>query len=210
METAIQFDGEAREKFGKGQARALRKEGKVPAILYGPKNEPVHFTLEEKELKREYHKGGFFGKVATIKIDGKECYGVPKDLQLHPVNDRVIHADFYQIEKGQEIKIVVPVRFINYDRCIGIKRGGALNVVRYDLELTCQPNALPESIEVDLQELNIGDSVHISHITLPEGVRSSIDRDFTIAAVAGRVSKEARETEGEEGEEVAETEGGEE
>lgn len=195
METAIQFEAHSRQSTGKSDARAIRAKGRVPAVLYGGNQEPMHFTLEEKEVKRQYNKGGFFGKVASITVDGKQCYGVPKDLQMHPVNDHILHADFYRVEEGQEIRVVVPVKFYNYERCIGIRRGGALNVVRYDVELLCRPDAIPENVQVDLQPLNIGDSVHISHINLPENVRSAVDRDFTIAALAGRVSKEAREAE---------------
>jgi large subunit ribosomal protein L25 len=191
MKTAYQFEAEGRSAFGTGGARAVRNSGKVPAVLYGGQSEPVHFAVTEKDIKREYLKGGFFGKVVTLNIDGKAIYGVPCDVQTHPVSDRIIHADFYRVEAGSEVKVTVPVKFINSDRCIGIRRGGALNVVRYSLELFCQPDAIPEMIEVDLLKLNIGDSVHISHVALPAGARPTIERDFTIAAVAGRASKVA-------------------
>jgi large subunit ribosomal protein L25 len=195
MKTAYNFEAESRSTFGTGGSRALRNAGKVPAILYGNSGETLHFAIAEKDVKREYFKGGFFGKVVTLTIEGKEVYGVPRDIQMHPVNDRVLHADFYRVEKGQEVKVTVPVKFINSDRCIGIRRGGALNVVRYSLDLYCQPDAIPTQVEVDLLKLNIGDSVHISHVKLPENARPTIDRDYTIAAVAGRVSKTAREAE---------------
>jgi large subunit ribosomal protein L25 len=195
MKTAYNFEGESRSTFGTGGSRALRNAGKIPAVLYGSKGEPMHFAVTEKDIKREYFKGGFFGKVVTLTIDGKESYGVARDIQMHPVNERVLHADFYRVEKGEEIKVTVPVKFTNADRCIGIRRGGALNVVRYNLDLYCQPDAIPEQVEVDLLKLNIGESVHISHVSLPEGARPTIDRNYTIAAVAGRVSKTARESE---------------
>ena len=196
MKTAYQFEAEARDARGTGGARELRNSGKVPAVLYGGKTEPVHFSVSEKDIKREYLKGGFFGKVITLNINGNAAYGVPCDIQTHPVTDRILHADFYRVEAGSEVKVTVPVKFINADRCIGIRRGGALNVVRYSLELYCQPDAIPEAVEVDLLKLNIGDSVHISHVALPEGVRPTIERDFTIAAVAGRASKTAGAAEG--------------
>jgi large subunit ribosomal protein L25 len=196
MKTAYTFEAEQRTHFGTGGARALRNSGKVPAVIYGSSGEPVHFAVAEKDLKREYFKGGFFGKVVTLVVDGQNIYGVPRDIQLHPVNDRVLHADFYRVEQGEAIKVTVPVRFINADRCVGIRRGGALNVVRYSLELYCQPDAIPEHIDVDLLKLNIGESVHISHVALPEGARPVIDRDYTIAAVAGRASKTAKDGEG--------------
>ncbi len=200
MNTAVKFNAEARETFGKGRSRALRNEGKVPSVMYGTHCEPIHFALEEKEVKREYFKGGFFAKLIDITIDGKTYKGVPQDLQLHPVNEKVLHADFIAVEEGAEVKVSVPVKFTNYERCVGVKRGGALNVVRYDVELICEQDKIPESITVDLTKLNIGDSVHISSVDLPEGTRSAIDRDFTIAAVAGRVSKATREAEAEGGE----------
>jgi large subunit ribosomal protein L25 len=199
MNTAVQFDAEARDNFGRGRSRALRNAGKIPSVMYGTNSEPVHFTLEEKQVKREYHKGGFFAKLVNITIDGKHYKGVAKDLQLHPVSEKIIHADFIAVEAGAELKVSVPVKFTNYERCIGIKRGGALNVVRYNVELLCHQDKIPEEITVDLLNLNIGDSVHISSVNLPEGSRSAIDRDFTIAAVAGRVSKAARESESGEG-----------
>jgi large subunit ribosomal protein L25 len=196
MKTAYQFDSEIRETFGTGGSRAARNSGRVPAVLYGGKGEPVHFTISEKDVKREYHKGGFFGKVVSFNLGGKELFGVPCDVQTHPVSDRVIHVDFIRVEKGAEIKVQVPVKFTNMERCIGIRRGGALNVVRYNLELFCKADAIPAVIEIDLLKLNIGDSVHISHVGLPEGVRPTIDRDFTIAAIAGRASKVVGEGEG--------------
>lgn len=195
MNTAVQFNAQARSDFGKGRSRALRTQGKVPSVMYGANREPIHFSLEEKEIKREYFKGGFYAKLVDITIDGTTYKGVPQDLQLHPVNEKVLHADFIAVEEGAEVKVSVPVKFTNYERCIGIKRGGALNVVRYDVELICEQDKIPSGIEVDLSTLNIGDSVHISSVALPEGSRSAIDRDFTIAAVAGRVSKTAREAE---------------
>ncbi len=203
MKTACTFEGTTRKEVGTGSARALRNEGKVPSVIYGSKDAPLHFSIDENLIKREYQKGGFFGKLVTLTIDGKAVYGIPKDIQMHPVNDHIMHVDFLKVEEGKDVKVLVPVIFLNADRCTGIRRGGTLNVVRYDLEVYCHPDAIPESVEVDLQPLNIGDSIHISHISLPEGVRPTItDRDFTIAAIAGRASKATREAEeAEEGEE---------
>lgn len=199
MKTSCTLQAVRRDSLGTGSARELRRGGHVPSVLYGSDAQPVHFAVEEKEIKREYHKGGFFGRVVTLKIDGKDVFGIPKDIQLHPVSDRVVHADFLKVEPGKDVKVMVPVKFSNYERCVGIRRGGTLNVVRYELELLCAPNAIPDMIEVDLLNLNIGDSVHISHVSLPEGVRPTIERDFTIAAVAGRVSKATAESEAEGG-----------
>ncbi len=187
MKTAIAFTGESRENLGKGAARTLRREGRIPAILYGRGSEPLNITLPEKEIQIAYRKGGFFSKIVSIDTGKGPQYALPKDIQLHPVTDRIEHADFLRVDEDSEITVKVRVRFRNQDRCIGIKRGGVLNVVRHDIGLVCKPAAIPESIEIDLLNANIGDSIHISHISLPEGVRPEIrDRDFTIATIAGR------------------------
>lgn len=193
MKSVYQFDALSRNESGTGAARALRREGKMPAVVYGAGQEPMHISLVEKDVKREYHRGGFFGKLVTLVVDGKEVMCVPKELHIHPVNDSLLHADFVRVQKGEDVRVVVPVKFINRDRCIGIRRGGNLNVVRFDVELVCSPDAIPEKIEIDLLNVNIGESIHISHVTLPAGVRPVIDRDFTLAAIAGRASKTAAE-----------------
>ncbi len=202
MKTAIQFDAEDRTEKGKGAARAARRGGRIPAIIYGKGMSNVDFSLEEKALKLEYLKGGFYSKIVTIKVGKDEFLALPKQLQLHPVTDRIEHADFLRVDEKSEINVWVPVRFINQERCVGIKRGGALNVVRHEVELVCNINNIPDAIEVDILDANIGDSKHISEITLPEGVRPAIsDRDFTIATIAGRAKQaETAESEGEEGE----------
>jgi large subunit ribosomal protein L25 len=190
MQVAYKFDGEARDLTGTGAARALRNAGRVPAVLYGEgSNDELRFSVIEKDLKREYQKGGLFGKVVALVIDGKEINCIAKDLQIHPVKGSVIHADFMRVEASKNVKALVPVKFINRDRCVGIRRGGTLNVVRFDVELSCPPANIPEKIEIDLLNVNIGESIHISKIELPEGVTPTIDRDFTIAAIAGRASK---------------------
>jgi large subunit ribosomal protein L25 len=190
MQVAYKFDGEIRELTGTGAARALRNVGKVPAIIYGDeKNSEVRFAIIEKDLKREYQKGGFFGKIVSIVVGGKEINCIAKDLQVHPVKGSIVHADFVRVTEDKKVKALVPVRFINRDRCVGIRRGGNLNVVRFEVELLCPVNNIPEKIEIDLLNVNIGESIHISRIELPEGVAPTIARDFTIAAIAGRASK---------------------
>ncbi len=191
MQTALQFTAEDRKKTGKGEARALRREGRIPAIIYAKGEEPVNISLEEREVKKAYHKGGFFSKIIGIDAAGKSFHALPKDIQLHPVSDRIEHVDFLKVTDTSEINVLVPVRFLNQEKCVGIKRGGSLNIIRHDLELVCTPKNIPDVIEIDTAALNIGDSVHISQIELPEEVRPAItDRDFTIATVAGRSAKE--------------------
>lgn len=194
MQTAVQFKAETRERTGKGGARALRREGKVPAIIYAKGEQPINLAIGEKELTLAYHKGSFFSKIVSIEAAGKSFQALPKDLHLHPVTDRIEHVDFLKVDDNSEILVLVPVRFLNQDRSVGLKRGGVLNVVRHELELVCTPKNIPQSITIDIAETNIGDSIHISHVALPEGVKSAITgRDFTIATIAGRSSKEDAE-----------------
>ena len=214
MKAATQLTAQARGNAGTGPARALRRDGRSPGIIYGAgMDAPVQISLEARELEKEYHKGFFFNKLAEITVDGKAYHVLPKDLQLHPVTDFIEHADFYSVTKDSRVNVQVPVKFLNQDRCIGIKRGGALNVVRHDIELVCSPEAIPMFIKLDLKEAQIGDSLHISQVTLPEGVEPAItDRDFTIATIAGRlaqVEEPAAEaaSEGEEGAEDGAAEG---
>jgi large subunit ribosomal protein L25 len=194
MQTATQFKAEPRERIGKGGARALRRAGFIPATLYAKGGQPVNFALEERALKHEYGKGGFFNKIIGIESKGKVFHALTKDLQFHPVTDRIEHVDFLQVDDASSIRVLVPVRFRNQEKSPGLKRGGVLNVVRHELELVCAPKDIPQIIEIDIAEANIGDSIHISHVALPEGVQPAItDRDFTIATIAGRSTKDETE-----------------
>lgn len=201
MEAAITLEATVREPSNKGAARALRRAGKVPAIVYGEGKKNVIVSLEENIVTREYQRGGFFSKVVEIKTDKESIFALPKDIQFHPVSDKIEHMDLYRVTDKSTINVLVPVHFLNMDRCPGIKRGGNLNVVRHDLELVCNVTNIPSSIDIDLVSANIGDSIHISHIALPEGVTPTItDRDFTIATIAGRGGKqESAAAEGEAG-----------
>jgi large subunit ribosomal protein L25 len=183
---AYELKAEAREQVGKGSARAVRREGKVPAVIYGDKQPPLAIALSYKDIYYKIHGGGFFTTVASIDVGGKKIQVLPKDYQLDPVSDNPVHVDFLRVGKDTEVNVEVPVHFINEDKSPGIKRGGTLNIVRHEIEFHCPVNAIPEFIEVDLEGTEIGDSIHISAIKLPEGVRPSIqERDFTIATIAG-------------------------
>ena len=181
-----ELKAEARERVGKGSARAVRRNGKVPAVIYGDKQPPLAIVLSYKDLYYKIHGGGFMTTVATIDVDGKKFKVLPKDYQLDPVRDFPMHVDFLRIGKDTEVNVEVPVHFINEEKSPGIKRGGVLNIVRHEIEFHCPADSIPEFINIDLTGRDIGDSIHISAVKLPAGVRPVIhDRDFTIATIAG-------------------------
>jgi large subunit ribosomal protein L25 len=193
---------EPKEGAGKGAARAVRRAGRIPGVIYGAKKAPVMVTLDPQEVHREIRGGGFFTTLFDVKVSGGNERVLARDLQLHPVSERPLHIDFLRVSTSTVVVVEVPCNFINDEESPGIRRGGVLNVVRHALELSCRADAIPNEIEIDLTGLEIGDSVHISQIDLPEGVTPTItDRDFTIASVAApSVVKEeaAEEAEGEE------------
>ncbi|MBN67023.1 MAG: 50S ribosomal protein L25/general stress protein Ctc [Rickettsiales bacterium] len=190
MEAAYTFDAELRESHGKGSARALRREKKVPAIIYNKDMEPVSVSMDRDKLTHAYFRGGFTSKVVEIKA-GKDTYhALPRQLQLHPVTDMIEHADFLRVTDKSTINVNIPVNVLNADRCVGVKRGGSINVVRHTVELVCNVTRIPTSVDVDVKDAHIGDSIHISEVDLPEGVTPTItDRDFTIVTIAGRLAK---------------------
>jgi large subunit ribosomal protein L25 len=173
-----------REKVGKGAARAVRREGQIPAVIYGGKEPPLSINLSGREVEMKIHAGGFLTTVADIKVGAETIRTLPRDFQLHPVSDRPMHVDFLRILAGTKIRVEVPVHFVNDADAPGIKRGGVLNVVRHRVELLCPADGIPDAIIADLTGFEINDSLHISAITLPEGVEPTIDRDFTIATIA--------------------------
>lgn len=195
---------EIRERAGKGAARATRRAGRIPAVLYGNKLEPQMVSLDPIQLNIELNRPGFFSRVFEIAI-GKEKFPVlPRDVQFHPLTDRPIHVDFLRFSAETRVHVEVAVIFHNETASPGLKRGGVLNVVRRDVELVCSPESIPESIDVDLTGLEIGDSIHISHVKLPEGVEPAItDRDFTIATIASPSTEVVEKAEGEEEEAAA-------
>ena len=207
MAETVELKAAPREQFGKGAARAIRNQGRVPAVIYGDKKTPQSISLEYGELWQQVKTGIFLSTVFTIDLDGKKTRVIPRELQLDPVRDFPVHVDFLRLGKGATITVEVPVNFVNEELSPGLKRGGVLNIVRHGIELLCPVDAIPERIEADLEGLEIGDSLHISAITLPEGVTPTItDRDFTVATVAGRAEEPVEEEleEGLEGEELAE------
>ena len=190
MKTAAQFETKARDNAGKGVARKLRREGQVPVILYSKGEDAVKLSMPLKELTLEYKKGAFSNKVFALNIDGKVTNALPRDVQRHPVTEVIEHADFQKVTDSSTIHVYVPVKFLNVEKSAGIKRGGVLNIVRHDLELICNPTNIPTVIEIDIAEMNIGDSIHIETVKLPEGTSPAIKRNFTIATIAGRTAEE--------------------
>ncbi|AKH41544.1 large subunit ribosomal protein L25 [Altererythrobacter atlanticus] len=209
MSDALTLPAELRERAGKGASRVLRREGRVPAVIYGGKEEPTTIHVEEKLLMKQLDTGHFMNSIVMIEIDGKKQRTIPKDVALHPVTDRPLHADFLRLAKDAKIDVAVPVLFINEEASPGLKKGGVLNVVRHELELVCEADKIPGEIEIDVTGLEVGDSIHISHVKLPAGSESAItDRDFTIATVVAPSAlkrSEAAASEEEEGGEEAES-----
>jgi len=186
MSEQLTLPAEARDRAGKGASRALRRDGRVPAVVYGEKKEPLSIHVEEKLLNKMLSTGHFMNSVIMIDYQGKPHRTLPKAVDFHPVSSRPIHVDFLRIGEHTKVTVAVPVRFDNEEASPGLKRGGVLNVVQHELELVCDASEIPEEIQISLAGLDIGDSIHISSVKLPAGVKPVIsDRDFTIATVAG-------------------------
>jgi large subunit ribosomal protein L25 len=219
MSEQLTLPAEARDRAGKGASRALRRDGRVPAVVYGEKKEPLSIHVEEKLLTRMLHTGHFMNSVVMIDYKGKAHRTLPKAVDFHPVTSRPIHVDFLRIGEHTKVHVAIPMRFDNEDDSPGITRGGVLNVVVHELEIVCDAAHIPNEIHVSLAGLDIGDSLHISDVKLPDGVEpANKDEDFTVATIVAPSAMKAEEEEaapegevptvGEEGEEGA-AEGGE-
>ncbi|MBH0113113.1 50S ribosomal protein L25/general stress protein Ctc [Novosphingobium sp. YJ-S2-02] len=184
MSDSLILPAETRERAGKGASRALRREGRVPAVVYGSNEEPIAIHVEEKELTRQLMTGHFFNSIVEVEVGGKKVRTLPKDVAFHPVTDRPLHADFLRLAKDATVHVNVPVSFANEELAPGLKRGGVLNIVRHELELVCDADKIPDEIVIDVTGFDVGESIHISHVKLPKGSASAItDRDFTIATI---------------------------
>ncbi len=209
----INLDIISRDKTGKSNCKQLRNTGKIPAIIYGDKKEPTHIAIEYPKIIKELSKTGFFSTVFSLKLDKKEIKVLPREIQTDPLNDKLIHIDFLRVNNESKINISVPIIFINEEKSPGLKSGGVLNTVRREIDLICKINNIPEKLEADLTDLEVGSVIHMSDIKLEQDVVPQIsDRDFTIATIAAPTvmpveeeKPEAEEGEGEEGAE--ETEG---
>lgn len=180
MSETLTLSAETRDRVGKGASRALRREGRVPAVIYGNNQDPKSIHLNERELQKLLNTGHFFNSV--VMVDGERT--LPKDVAFHPVSDRPVHVDFLRISEHATVTVEVPIVFVDEELAPGIKRGGVLNVVRHELELVVDASSIPDEVKISLKGLEVGDSLHISAVTLPEGATPAItDRDFTIATV---------------------------
>ena len=199
MAQSIEMKATTRPRAGKGAARAVRREGKIPAVIYGDKKPAETIMLDYNDLYKQYMKGHFTSHIVDLEVDGKTMKVIPRDVQTDPVRDFPIHVDFMRVSATSKIQLEVPVQFLNEDISPGLKRGGALNVVRHMIEILCAPDKIPQAIEIDLAEADIGDSIHWSDLKIPEGVSPAIaDRDFTIATIAGASAKGGEEDEADE------------
>ena len=184
MATALELKAQARPGVGKGAARALRRQGLVPAVIYGDKKDPLPVAIAYKDAHKHIYAGGFLSHVITLDVDGQKHRVIPRDYQLDPVKDFPIHVDFLRVGAGTTLHVEVHVHFINEEASPGLKRGGVLNIVRHTVELSCPADAIPEEIVVDLTGKEVGDSIHIGSVTLPAGVTPVVhERDFTIATI---------------------------
>ena len=195
MSEQLTLPAEARERAGKGASRDLRRNGRVPAVIYGDKKDPISVHVEEKLLAKMLSTGHFMNSVIMVDAGGTPHRTLPKDVQFHPVSSRPIHVDFLRIGEHSQVHVNVPVHFTDEEESPGIKRGGVLNVVRHDLELICDAAEIPEQIEISLAGLDIGDAIHISQVKLPKGSKSAIeDRDFTVATVVAPSAMKSEES----------------
>lgn len=182
---------EERSSIGTGPARDLRRKGLTPGIIYGAGKQPVMIAVSSKEITQHYHKQGFLSHMFDIEVGNNKHRTIPKSVQLHPVTDEIEHIDFMHVNEKEKIKINVTLHFINEAKCPGIKQGGILNVARHSLEVYCLPSNIPESIEIDMAELSINQSIHVSDLKLPEGVETKLSADTSIATIAAGKASEA-------------------
>ena len=211
MKEIIKINADIRSRTGTGMSRESRSNAKIPGIIYGEKKDPIPISIDEKNLKAQISDSGFFSRQCEIQLADKSFKVLPKDIQLHPVKENILHIDFLRVGENTTVTLFVPVKFINENECEGIKLGGVLNIVRHEVELKSPVSKIPEFLEANLSGLEIGDSIHISSIKLDEGVKATIqDRDFTIATVAPptvmKVEESTQEVESGEGETEKETE----
>jgi large subunit ribosomal protein L25 len=185
MPEIISLNAEPRPSAGKGAARATRRGGRVPGIIYGDGKEPTQISFEPRELARAINRAGFFATIVDVSVDGAVHRTLAREVQYHPVTDTALHVDFMRVSAGGRVNVQVPVSFINHESAPGLRRGGILNVIRHSVHIACAVDAIPDRIVVDLNGLEIGDSIHIETVAMPEGVRPALgSRDSTIASIA--------------------------
>lgn len=194
MSDMLKLSAETRDRVGKGASRALRNEGRVPAVVYGMKQDPMGISVNERELMKLLNTGHFMNSIVMIDAGGKPVRTLPKDVTFDVVTDRPLHVDFLRISAHATVTVAVPINFVDEDEAPGITKGGVLNVVRHELELVCDASEIPSEVTVSLKGLEVGDTIHISAVTLPKGTESAIDdRDFTIATVVAPSAMKSEE-----------------
>jgi large subunit ribosomal protein L25 len=199
MSDALNLPAELRERAGKGASRELRRNGRVPAVIYGGNEQPQTIHVEEKLLMKQLMTGHFMNSIIQVEVGGNTVRTLPKDVAIHPVSGRPVHVDFLRLARDATIAVNVPVVFANEEASPGLKRGGVLNIVRHELELVCDADKIPSEIVIDVTGVEVGDSIHISAVTLPDGATSAItDRDFTIATIVAPSALKSSEGETEE------------
>jgi len=180
-----QLEAKRRERAGKGAARAVRRENRVPAVIYGAGQPPVSISLDYNTTNKLVYAGRFLTTLFEIDVEGEKMRALPRDYQLDPVTDKPIHVDFLRLVSGATVRVEVPVHFINQDISVGLKKGGTLNIVRHTVEMNVPADNIPSGITGDLAKLDLGESLHISAFAIPEGCTLMItDRDFTVATIA--------------------------
>ena len=208
MSEQLTLTAETRDRAGKGASRELRNSGRVPAVVYGANQEPLSIHVEEKLLAKMLSTGHFMNSVVMIDAGGQTTRTLPKDVQFHPVTSRPVHVDFLRIGEHSKVTVSVPVRFVDEEESPGIKRGAVLNIVKHEIELSCDAAEIPDDIEISLNGLDVGDSIHISNVTLPKGAVPTItDRDFTIATIVAPSSMKSDAGDAEEDAAEAATDG---
>jgi large subunit ribosomal protein L25 len=193
MAQTVELKAAPRTATGKAAAKVIRREGNIPAIVYGGDEAPQNIAVESRQIEKELRTGHFLSTLYLLDTGKKQIRVVPRDIQLDPVEDKPLHVDFLRVSASSRINVEVSVHFINEAASPGLKRGGVLNIVRHDVELTCPADSIPESLEIDLTGLDIGDSIHISSVKLPDGITPTMDRDFTIATVVGSSAMKSEE-----------------
>jgi large subunit ribosomal protein L25 len=194
MTQAVALKAEEREGTGTGVARALRRVGRIPGVIYGGEVKPQSITIDLKSVSTEINKSGFFSRIYTLEIAKEKIQVIARDVQYHPVTDVALHIDFQRVSKDSKINVSVPVEYINEDKCPGLKIGGMLNVIIHNLEVVCPADAIPTKITVDLAGVNINQSVHLATIELPKGVKAAnAARDYTLVTIVAPASDKAED-----------------
>lgn len=194
MADIVTLRAEARDRAGKGASRAVRRSGRIPAVVYGEGKPATLIALDPRDLTRELHRPGFFARLLNVEVDGTVHQTLPRDVQLDPIKDQPLHADFLRVNAGTEITVAVPVLFTGQERSPGIRRGGMLNVVRHEIDLICAVENIPDRITINLEGMEIGESVHIGAVALPPGARPTISRNFTVASIAAPTAVREEQT----------------